>query len=62
MAIESVEQHQPALAPWRASLRDRPYRLPAFGLVLVITVAAVEAMSVATVMPTVVRSLHGLPL
>lgn len=62
MAIESVEQHQPALAPRRASLRDRPYRLPAFGLVLVITVAAVEAMSVATVMPTVVRSLHGLSL
>lgn len=62
MAVEGVEQHQPALAPRRASLRDRPYRLPAFGLVLVITIAAVEAMSVATVMPTVVRSLHGLPL
>jgi MFS family permease len=36
--------------------------LPAFGVVLVITVAAVEAMSVATIMPTVVRSLHGLRL
>lgn len=30
------------------------------GLVIVVTVVAVEAMSVATVMPTVVRSLHGL--
>lgn len=30
------------------------------GLVLVITVTAVEAMAVATVMPTVVRHLHGL--
>ena len=30
------------------------------GLVIVITVVAIEAMSVATVMPTVVRSLHGL--
>jgi MFS family permease len=30
------------------------------GLIIVVTVVAVEAMSVATVMPTVVRSLHGL--
>ena len=35
-------------------------RLTLAGLVLVITVVAVEAMSVATVMPTVVRHLHGL--
>jgi MFS family permease len=35
-------------------------RLTLAGLVLVITVVAVEAMAVATVMPTVVRSLHGL--
>jgi MFS family permease len=30
------------------------------GLVIVVTVVAIEAMSVATVMPTVVRDLHGL--
>jgi MFS family permease len=30
------------------------------GLVIVVTVVAIEAMSVATIMPTVVRSLHGL--
>jgi len=41
-------------------LRNRSHRLPTFGVILVITVAAVEAMSVATVMPTAVRSLHGL--
>jgi MFS family permease len=35
-------------------------RLTLAGLVLVITVTAVEAMAVATVMPTVVRHLHGL--
>jgi MFS family permease len=35
-------------------------RLTLAGLVLVITVVAVESMAVATVMPTVVRSLHGL--
>jgi MFS family permease len=35
-------------------------RLTLAGLVLVITVVAVEAMAVATVMPTVVRHLHGL--
>src|SRR5205823_4766974 len=34
-------------------------RITLVGIVLVITVAAVEAMAVATVMPTVVRSLHG---
>jgi MFS family permease len=37
-------------------------RLTLFGLVVVVTVVAVEAMAVATVMPTVVRSLHGLRL
>jgi MFS family permease len=42
------------------SLRDPRYRLQITGLVIVITVVAVEAMSVATVMPTVVRALHGL--
>jgi MFS family permease len=62
MAIESVEHRQPIVGPEPPSLRDRSYRLPALGVVLVITVAAVEAMSVATVMPTVVRSLHGLRL
>jgi MFS family permease len=35
-------------------------RLTLAGLVLVVTVVAVESMAVATVMPTVVRSLHGL--
>ncbi len=60
MAIESGEQRHAHLAPRRPSLRDRSYRLPALGMVLVITVAAVEAMAVATVMPTVVRSLNGL--
>ncbi|HTW18829.1 MAG TPA: MFS transporter [Mycobacteriales bacterium] len=44
------------------SLRDPAHRMPVIGLVTVITVVAVEAMSVATVMPTVVRDLHGLRL
>lgn len=38
---------------------DRNYRLPISGAVVVMTVIAVEAMAVATVMPTVARSLHG---
>jgi MFS family permease len=42
------------------SLLDPRHRLPVIGLVIVITVVAVEAMSVATIMPTVVRDLHGL--
>ena len=42
------------------SLLDPAYRLQVVGLVIVITVVAVEAMSVATVMPTVARALHGL--
>lgn len=42
------------------SLLDPAYRLQVIGLVVVITVVAVEAMSVATVMPTVARALHGL--
>lgn len=41
-------------------LSDRNYRLPVIGIVTVVTVAAVEAMAVTTVMPTVVRALHGL--
>jgi MFS family permease len=47
-------------APTVGSLRDPAYRTQIVGLIIVITVVAVEAMSVATVMPTVVRSLHGL--
>lgn len=46
--------------PEIGSLRDPDHRMPVIGLVIVITVVAVEAMSVATVMPTVVRALHGL--
>jgi MFS family permease len=42
------------------SLREAAYRLPVVGLVVVVTVVAIEAMAVATVMPTVVRALHGL--
>jgi MFS family permease len=34
--------------------------MPVVGLVVVITVVAVKAMSVATIMPTVARALHGL--
>jgi MFS family permease len=47
-------------APEVGSLRDPQHRIQVAGLVIVITVVAIEAMSVATVMPTVVRSLHGL--
>ncbi len=43
-----------------ASLRDPQHRVQVIGLVIVITVVAVEAMAVATIMPTVVRELHGL--
>lgn len=60
MAVDSIDQCRAATSPRQPSLRDRAYRLPAFGVVLVVTVVALEAMSVATVMPTVVRSLHGL--
>jgi MFS family permease len=35
-------------------------RLTVFGLVVVVTVVAIEAMAVATIMPTVVRDLHGI--
>ena len=41
-------------------MRPHSSRLTLAGLVLVVTVIAVEAMAVATVMPTVVRHLHGL--
>jgi MFS family permease len=51
----------PAAEP-ASSLRDPRLRLPAIGLVIVVTVVAVEAMAVATIMPTVVRALHGLRL
>ncbi|MBV9871170.1 MAG: MFS transporter [Frankiaceae bacterium] len=50
----------PTQAGASESLATGEYRLPTIGLVVVITVVAVEAMSVATVMPTVVRALHGL--
>lgn len=43
-----------------ARIFDRNYRLPLAGVVVVMTVVAVEAMAVATVMPTVARALHGL--
>jgi MFS family permease len=50
-----------AIEPREAtSLLDPRNRLQVIGLVVVITVVAVEAMSVATIMPTVVRDLHGL--
>src|SRR6516164_2224406 len=52
----------PAEAESPASLRDPRFRMPATGLVIVVTVVAVEAMSVATIMPTVARALHGLRL
>ena len=42
-----------------ASSRQTSLRLTLAGIVLCITVVAVEALAVATVMPTVVRSLHG---
>lgn len=38
------------------------YRWASIGVVLVVTLAALEGMSVATVMPTVARELHGLSL
>jgi MFS family permease len=50
----------PTDAPATPSLRDPAFRVQVVGLVTVITVVAIEAMSVATVMPTVVRDLHGL--
>src|ERR1700733_5439858 len=57
----SVTQTPHAARPGEVgSLRTHGYRLPTIGLIIVITVVAVEAMSVATVMPTVVRALHGL--
>jgi MFS family permease len=48
--------------PAAAAAAQRRQRLTLAGLVLVITVVAVEAMAVATAMPTVARSLHGLSL
>jgi MFS family permease len=46
--------------PTAGSLRDPAHRLPTLGIVVVVTVVAVEAMAVATVMPTVAHALHGL--
>lgn len=51
-----------ATAPAPALAAARRQRLTLAGLVLVITVVAFEAMAVATAMPTVARSLHGLNL
>lgn len=42
------------------SILDARHRLATLGSVLVITVVAVDAMAVATIMPTTVRDLHGL--
>ncbi|HVW80337.1 MAG TPA: MFS transporter [Mycobacteriales bacterium] len=39
---------------------DPRFRLTVIGIVAVVTVVAIEAMAVTTVMPTVVRDLHGL--
>jgi MFS family permease len=59
MAVRSPRSPRaPVAGP--PSLRDRAHRRPAFGVVLVVSVVAIEAMAVATVMPTAVRSLHGL--
>jgi MFS family permease len=44
----------------RGSILDAGHRLATLGAVLVITVVAVDAMAVATIMPTTVRDLHGL--
>jgi MFS family permease len=44
----------------RPSIWAPEFRLQVIGLVVVVTVVAIEGMSVATVMPTVVRDLHGL--
>jgi len=41
-------------------MMDRDFRVPVIGIIAVVTVVAVEAMAVTTVMPTVVRALHGL--
>jgi MFS family permease len=52
----------PAVGPADSGAENRPAvpRLTLFGLVVVVTVVAIEAMAVATIMPTVVRSLDGL--
>lgn len=46
----------------RPRLLRSAYRVPTVGIVLAITLTALENISVASVMPTVARSLHGLPL
>jgi MFS family permease len=52
MAVEA-EQAAPRIL-------DSRYRMSVIGIVAVVTVVAIEAMAVTTVMPTVVRALHGL--
>ncbi len=44
------------------SIFDGRHRLTTLGIVLVVTVAAIEAMAVAAVMPVTVEDLHGLGL
>ena len=51
-----------ATAPAAAVSAQRRERVTLAGIVLVISVAAFEAIAVATAMPTVARSLHGLSL
>jgi MFS family permease len=52
-SVADAEQEVPRIL-------DPRYRLPVIGIVAVVTVVAIEAMAVTTVMPTVVRALHGL--
>src|SRR2546421_12158050 len=52
----------PPVAPPAAMSTRRRERLTLAGITLVISVAAFEAIAVATAMPTVARSLHGLGL
>lgn len=55
--VTTVDAHAPA-----ADATTGLQRLTLAGMVVIITVLAVEAMAVATIMPTVVKSLHGLSL
>jgi MFS family permease len=54
-ATETARRQAPAQSIWAPA-----YRLQVIGIVIVVTVVAIEGMSVATIMPTVVRDLHGL--
>jgi MFS family permease len=49
-------------SPAPASIFSRTLRATSIGLLLLMTIVAFEGMSVATAMPTVVRSLHGMAL